>query len=103
MNSKCQSDDLLDIFSKYFFPYKINFFEITLHALIMSKNEYWNVSPNIGGLLITAIFIENWAPPYTDLYTGWHREKFVYIYVAYGWTDWAEILCGQSWVAGGIG
>ena len=28
-----------------------------------------------------------------------------YIYVAYsrpnGWTDWAEIVCGHSWVAGG--
>jgi len=30
----------------------------------------------------------------------------VYIYVAYsrpnGWTDWAEICCGHSGVAGGV-
>ena len=78
MNSKCQSDDLLDIFSKYFFPYKINFFEITLHALKMSKNEYWNVFLNIGGLEITAIFIENWerAPPHTDLQGGTKKNIF---------------------------
>ena len=33
------------------------------------------------------------------------NKTFVYIYVPYsrpnGWTDWAEIFCGQSWVAGG--
>ena len=34
-----------------------------------------------------------------------HLYIYVYIYVAYsrpnGWTDWAEIFCGNSWVAGG--
>ena len=33
------------------------------------------------------------------------RHSYIYIFVAYsrpnGWTDWAEIVCGHSWVAGG--
>jgi len=31
---------------------------------------------------------------------------YIYTYVAYsklnGWTEWAEIFCGHSWVAGGV-
>ena len=34
------------------------------------------------------------------------RNQDIRIYVAYSrpnsWTDWAEIFCGHSWVAGGV-
>ena len=33
------------------------------------------------------------------------RHSYIYIYVAYShpndWIDWAEFICGNSWVAGG--
>ena len=36
----------------------------------------------------------------------YNKTRHSYIYVAYsranGWSDWAEIFCGHSWVAGGV-
>ena len=46
-------------------------------------------------VLTTNIFINLYNKP---------RHSYIYVYVLYsrpnGWTEWAEILCGHSWVAG---
>ena len=42
----------------------------------------------------------------TTLFLYNKQNTRIYIYVVYsrpnGWIDWADILCGHSWVAGGV-